>query len=358
MVWEPSKRGGRGRNAQEVDEHASLGATAANADESSFYNVNEAESSTSGSTALQNGNVHSDDDFETGENEDSAPSTQCDSIRLWGKQYEAVKKVIDGKSIFITGPAGTGKSHVVNTLSQIVRDVKGDGVALTAPTGIAACNIGGMTIHSWAGVGICKGGIAEIFSKVKQDKNAQKRWRSTKILFIDEVSMLSAGMFDTLSKIGRRLRGRDEPFGGIQLVLSGDFFQLPPVNKEGENGGFLFNSSEFKKLIANENTIVLDKVFRQSNSYFLKILHEYNKFDMLDRYLQSLESITCCEPSLLRYSKSVISKYEQNRIPGGNSNSVDIRPYLSKNTFFGAKRHIDFHSCVQRIVIPSNYEKL
>jgi ATP-dependent DNA helicase PIF1 len=104
-------------------------------------------------------------------------------------------------------------------------------VSFTAPTGVAACNIQGMTIHSWAGVGVVKDSdfsdVAKILFQI--NSKAKQRWRNTDILVIDEISMLSAEMFDLLSTVGIRIRNDPRPFGGLQLVLCGDFFQLPPI---------------------------------------------------------------------------------------------------------------------------------
>ena len=103
-------------------------------------------------------------------------------------------------------------------------------IALTAPTGVAACNIRGMTIHSWSGIGIGKEPLEQLVGQVHRSREAKKRWNEADILVIDEISMLSAEMFDILlSIVGSRVRGDPRPFGGLQMILCGDFFQLPPV---------------------------------------------------------------------------------------------------------------------------------
>ena len=106
-----------------------------------------------------------------------------------------------------------------------------DKIAFTAPTGVAACNIQGMTIHSWSGVGVVNDfsphGLEQAIYRV--NKKAQKRWVATEILVIDEISMLSAELLDLLSRVGQRIRRDDRPFGGLQIILCGDFFQLPPI---------------------------------------------------------------------------------------------------------------------------------
>ena len=110
-----------------------------------------------------------------------------------------------------------------------------DKVFVTASTGIAACNIGGITVHSFAGLGITEMDLDHTLRKIRQNESAVDRWKSCTVLIIDEVSMLDGRLFDTLEYTARVLRCNDLPFGGIQVVLCGDFFQLPPVGL-GRNG--------------------------------------------------------------------------------------------------------------------------
>lgn len=158
-----------------------------------------------------------------------------------------------------------------------------DKISFTAPTGVAACNIRGLTIHSWAGVGTAHEPVEQLQYQVKRNSQASRRWKETEILVVDEVSMLSAELFDKLDIIGRRIRGNLQPFGGLQIVLCGDFFQLPPVGL-GKNTHFCFDSNAWKEIFIDDNQeyrnemIVLDKVFRQQDdSIFLNILNELRK---------------------------------------------------------------------------------
>ena len=137
------------------------------------------------------------------------------------KQLSAIDAVKDGKNIFITGPAGSGKSYVVNT----IRKLYGRAVATTSTTGVSAIQLSGKTIHSWAGIGLGKDKVEKMVKDIKKTK-AHSRWKYTKILIIDEISMLSPELFDKLSEIGKQLRGVDKPFGGIQLILAGDFLPM------------------------------------------------------------------------------------------------------------------------------------
>ncbi|KAG5361177.1 ATP-dependent DNA helicase PIF1 [Yarrowia sp. C11] len=160
-------------------------------------------------------------------------------------------------NVFFTGEAGTGKSLIIKT---IVRRFNDSGIlcCVTAPTGLAAVNIGGVTIYRWSGLGLIKGTADVLVQKIQKSQEAKQRWLTTKVLIIDEVSMFPSETFALLDEVGRRVRKKDRPFGGIQLVLTGDFFQLPPV---GMNGKWLFSSHKFKEAIAHK--VQLNKVYRQ-----------------------------------------------------------------------------------------------
>jgi ATP-dependent DNA helicase PIF1 len=111
-----------------------------------------------------------------------------------------------------------GKSFVVKILQEILERLsKTSRVAVTAPTGVAACNIGGLTIHSWSGVGTGEDSIEELCAKVSRNREAKKNWTKTDILIIDEISMLSMELFDKLNVLGKRMRQSDLHFGGLQV---------------------------------------------------------------------------------------------------------------------------------------------
>ncbi|CAO3570385.1 unnamed protein product [Mortierella alpina] len=152
-------------------------------------------------------------------------------LQLSSEQRYLLRKVIeDKKSVFFTGSAGTGKSVLLRQLIQDLKQVYKPGqVAVTASTGIAACNIGGCTLHSFAGVGLASGTVEQLMVKLDEKKRNKTRWRKTKVLIIDEISMVDGVLFDKLEEIARRVKKNDKPFGGIQLIVTGDFFQLPPV---------------------------------------------------------------------------------------------------------------------------------
>ena len=170
------------------------------------------------------------------------------------------------RSVFFTGSAGTGKSVLLREIIKVLREKykrESDRVAVTASTGLAACNVGGVTLHSFAGIGLGKEAVPELVKKIKRNSKAKLRWMRTKVLIIDEISMVDGDLFDKLEAIARAIRNNGRPFGGIQLVITGDFFQLPPVPDYGRVSKFSFDASTWNTSI--EHTIGLTQVFRQKD---------------------------------------------------------------------------------------------
>lgn len=150
-----------------------------------------------------------------------------------------------GHNVYLTGPAGSGKTYVLN---QYISWLRSHGIepAVTASTGIAATHLGGRTIHSWSGMGIKDSMSEHDLDRLEQKKSLWKRVNETDVLIIDEVSMLGAHQLDMVERICRHMKRRSGPFGGMQVVLSGDFFQLPPVERDGETIDFVTESDAWK----------------------------------------------------------------------------------------------------------------
>jgi ATP-dependent DNA helicase PIF1 len=169
------------------------------------------------------------------------------------------------KSVFFTGSAGTGKSVLMRSIIAKLRQMhqkEPDRVAVTASTGLAACNIGGVTLHSFSGIGLGKESVKDLVKKIMRNPKAKNRWLRTKVLVIDEVSMVDGELFDKLEGIARLMKKNARPFGGIQLVVTGDFFQLPPVPDYGKREvKFAFDADTWSTSI--NHTIGLTQVFRQ-----------------------------------------------------------------------------------------------
>lgn len=188
------------------------------------------------------------------------------AISLSKEQQHVRELVVErGQSVFFTGPAGTGKSVLMRAIIQDLKRKHArdpERVAVTASTGLAACNIGGMTLHSFSGIGLGKEDVQTLIKKIRRNPKAKNRWLRTKTLIMDEVSMVDGDLFDKLSQIGRTIRNNGRPWGGIQLVITGDFFQLPPVpDGKQSQAKFAFEAATWSTSI--DHTIGLTEVFRQ-----------------------------------------------------------------------------------------------
>lgn len=200
------------------------------------------------------------------------------------EQKYAFERFRQGNNIFITGPGGTGKSYFIQFLSQWAEE-HGRSLSVCAMTGCAAVLLGcnAKTIHSWSGVRLARGTKQEVVAMVSRNRTAVKTWKKTSILVLDEVSMLSARLLEILDAVGKCVRKNLAPFGGIQLVFSGDFYQLPPVPEQvGAGAGetetqFCFESPLWKRIFPIENTIELTTLFRQKDAEYIQMLMEIRK---------------------------------------------------------------------------------
>ncbi|XP_077981577.1 ATP-dependent DNA helicase PIF1-like [Glandiceps talaboti] len=200
---------------------------------------------------------------------ESAPKKFIGSnpIRLSQEQCQVLKAVLAGKNIFFTGSAGTGKSFL---LKRIIGALPPDATFATASTGVAACHISGITLHQFAGIGSGSQPLEQCIELASRPARA-RQWRKCKHLIVDEVSMLDADFFTKLEHVARVVRGQPEkPFGGIQLILCGDFLQLPPVTKSGQTRRFCFQSSAWNRCI--QQTLELRQVRRQTDTEFINVL--------------------------------------------------------------------------------------
>lgn len=218
------------------------------------------------------------------------------------------------KNICITGPAGSGKSFLIK---QIVADCEQRGFkyGVTAMTGSAAVllGVGAKTVHSWAGIGLGTKSVEELIAGVRRAPPLAMRWRATKVLIIDEVSMLTAELFEKLDKIGRALRNNaGRPFGGIQLVLVGDFYQLPPIGKEAQ---FCF---EHEELWEHLEVFHLNTVWRQADPTWRDMLNEIrvghcspDTFDRLSARMVSPDRSDAIQPTKLFCRRGEVDSVNQ-----------------------------------------------
>ena len=212
--------------------------------------------------------------------------------KLTTSQRAAVVNIIAGHNVFLTGPGGTGKSFAVETLKEIAPpDMK---IAVTAMTGCAALLLGGgaKTLHSWAGIGLGRDTAGALVAKIRQNKRSKANWLKTDVLVVDEVSMMTAELFEKLDDIGQLLRGSPRPFGGMQVLFIGDFFQLPPVVRgltpaQIASGDHLaFASPRWKTVF--EKTVELTEIKRQSDPIFCDLLNAARKGVLGESHLEML----------------------------------------------------------------------
>jgi ATP-dependent DNA helicase PIF1 len=200
------------------------------------------------------------------------------------KQAIALEVMMAGESVLLTGPAGAGKTFVLN---QFIRIAKSEGkhVSVTATTGLAATHLGGTTVHSWSGIGISdelQTGFIEHMAKGRKEIIEK-----TDVLIIDEVSMLHDYRLDMIDTVCRLVRKKDEPFGGIQLIMSGDFFQLPPINRgDSRAGGFVVNSQVWQEL--DPAICYLEEQHRQDDEVLLDILNSLRAGELRRHHAEKL----------------------------------------------------------------------
>ncbi len=183
-------------------------------------------------------------------------------------QGEALSILKTGANVFLTGEPGAGKTHVVN---EFVEWLQASGIepSITAATGIAATHVGGMTLHAWSGIGVADTLSPADIDRIASREPVARRIGKAKVLIIDEISMLSAATLEAADLVCREVRRSSEPFGGLVVVLVGDFFQLPPISRSREVV-FAYESSTWRAL--NPLVCYLTEQYRQDDAAFLNVL--------------------------------------------------------------------------------------
>jgi len=177
-----------------------------------------------------------------------------------------------GYSVYLTGAAGSGKTYVLNQYIDYLEKNEVD-IGITASTGIAATHMGGVTIHSWTGLGIRDRLTEQDLSNLTEKQYLAKRFEKVKVLIIDEVSMMHHFRLDMVDELLRAFKASPLPFGGIQVILCGDFFQLPPISRKGEAPSrFIYHSKVWRE--ARFKICYLEEQHRQTDDESLRILND------------------------------------------------------------------------------------
>ncbi|MCO5586723.1 hypothetical protein L7F22_040665 [Adiantum nelumboides] len=253
------------------------------------------------------------------------------------QQRKVLLAIASGKSIFITGSAGTGKSYLLHEAVSTLKNMHGSlSVFVTASTGLAGCAIGGTTLHSFAGIGLGIGEKRELANKVSSKRDARKRWLDCKALIIDEISMIDGELFDKLEYIARAVRGpafKNKVFGGIQLVVTGDFFQLPPVHPENPEKYFAFQAECWNNCF--DFQVELTQVFRQSDSEFVEMLNELRRGQCSSSTHFKLSS--CDRPVQANNTGILMTKLYPRKMDVGRENEYKLRSLKLETVAFLAK---------------------
>ncbi|MFZ2154101.1 MAG: AAA family ATPase [Candidatus Moraniibacteriota bacterium] len=285
------------------------------------------------------------------------------------KQEIAFKILCSGENVFLTGSAGTGKTFVINQYIQYLRE-RGIEPAIVAPTGIAASHIGGKTIHSFFSVGI-REYIDDYYLRwMKRQTFLDKRMKNMKVLIIDEISMVSPELFFSMDRILRAFKDEEKPFGGVQVVLSGDFFQLPPVAKTPRELKFVWQTQLWQD--ANLKICYLKEKFRQEeNNQLINILDEIRSGEVSEESMEIFRT---------RYKKKLANDFtitklythnvDVNKINDGELDKLPGKAFVFEAETKGSKQNIEkiFKSSLVSqevklkvgatiIFIKNNYEK-
>jgi ATP-dependent DNA helicase PIF1 len=245
--------------------------------------------------------------------------------QLSEEQQEIFECFKNGENLFITGPAGSGKTFLIRTLYEWCNE-NNKSIQVCALTGCAAVLLQtkAKTIHSWAGIGLANGETINIIQNVANNIYKKKNWNNTNILIIDEISMMSSKILSILDGIAKKVRKNNRPFGGMQIVFSGDFYQLPPISSKNntEQTQFCFENPIWDDLFDKEYH--LSQIFRQSNKIYTKILNQIREGHLSKQAYAILQSrLLACPEQLLKPTKILPRRAQVNIINTNEMNSLN-----------------------------------
>lgn len=247
------------------------------------------------------------------------------------KQQEALEILKSGHNVFLTGSAGSGKTFLLNQFIDYLKS-KSILAGVTASTGVAATHLNGRTIHSWCGINLEESFNQEVRNSIAKSE-VKQRIRKTQVLIIDEISMLSANRLDLIDLVCRTVRHNEHPFGGLQIVLSGDFFQLPPVARGTEDSHFAFESEVWLRM--NLKVCYLDEQYRQDDQKFVNVLNSLRGRKNLSQVKKTLDA---------RINKELKSKIKATKLYTHNFdvdtyNNLELSRLNTQSRLFEMRSH-------------------
>ena len=253
-------------------------------------------------------------------------------------QKDAFEAMINGHNVFITGPGGSGKSHVINYFVDYFKnnlETKDEKIYVTSSTGLSSLLINGITINQYAGIGVFDKENDYYIKRINRNKAIRERWLKTKTLIIDEISMISSDFFEKLDLLAQKIRKNKSPFGGIQIILSGDFLQLPPI----KSTNFCFES--FSWDITIQKTFYFNEIIRQKEVSFQNVLNKIRIGVVDDEvrktidscYKRKLENKDGIIPTLLFSLKDMVKTYNEEKLNDLINKDNEKQLYESKYVF-------------------------
>lgn len=260
------------------------------------------------------------------------------TLHLTEKQNDAFECMKNGYNVFLTGPGGTGKSFLLKHFIEWYKEEKEDQLSkiyVSSTTGLSSLLIDGITINRYSGIGIGDKDVPELLKKINKMGHVKKRWNETGVLIIDEISMMDADLFDKIEILAKKIRKNDLPFGGIQLILSGDFLQLPPV----KSVNFCFNAFSWDLVI--NRIFYFDEIIRQDNQLLQQVLNKI-RVGVVDEEVRNLLN-SCLHkelvnsngiiPTLLFSRKNMVSDYNQKEMTRLINTKVENYDFVAKYEF-------------------------
>lgn len=254
-------------------------------------------------------------------------------------QKEALEIMKMGYNVYLTGEAGTGKTYILNSYINFLKS-KHIPVGITASTGIAATHLDGVTIDSWSGLGMRDSLTDTDIRELSQKFHLKKRLLNTKVLIIDEISMIHGSRFDAIDRLLRKIRGNNLPFGGLQVILCGDLFQLPPVTRDSKYIDFIFKSNAWQDL--DLRICYLHEARRHNDSELIKILQDIRQNKVSRNTLEKLlvtseQSVNNIKVATKLYTHNI----DVDAINKGELDKIEDEPHIYNMTFLGPEKLVD-----------------